>query len=75
MSGRDEIFDSSFVFLKERMDMILVQEPGALRLRRNEVEEEASADPGIKWNPIRNQDTSVHWSKEYIRWVRSTKRE
>jgi hypothetical protein len=24
MSGRDEIFDSSFVFLKKRMDVILV---------------------------------------------------
>ncbi len=48
-----EFVDCDFVFIEERMDVVLVQLPGSLGLRCDQPQEEECADPGIEWNPAK----------------------
>jgi hypothetical protein len=51
MGAADELLDLALVVLQERVDVVLVEEAGALRLRENEVGEEEEADPAVEGDP------------------------
>lgn len=59
VGGGDEVIDRSFVLLEERVDVRLVEQAGALRLREDEVEEEAEAEPCVERNPMKKEGMSV----------------
>lgn len=53
VGGGDEVVDGEFVFVEKGVDVGLVEVFGALRLREDEVEEEAKADPRVEGDPGR----------------------
>jgi len=55
MGRGDEIVDSEFVFVKERVYMVLVEDFGTLGGGEDEVEEEREADPRVERNPDKDE--------------------
>jgi hypothetical protein len=51
VGGGDEVVDCKLVVMEEGVEVLLVEDAGALGLRKNEVEEEEEAEPGVEWNP------------------------
>ena len=51
MGAGDEVVDLRLVVLEEGVDVVLVDDPRALRLRQDEVEQEAQADVAVERNP------------------------
>ena len=46
-----EIVNSDFVFMEEGVNVALVEDFGALRLREDEIEEETEPDPRVEGDP------------------------
>lgn len=44
--------------------MVLVDDPCALRLGKDEVEEETESEPGVEWDPIEYDLVSSAFRKE-----------
>lgn len=77
----DEFLDGGFVFFESRVDVFLVDVPGALGLGEDEVEEEEEAEVGVEGDPAEKplgpglneeragEDNPVHepWCK--LGWV------
>lgn len=51
MCGGDEVVDCELVVVQEGVDVLLVEDAGALGLWEDEVEEEKEAEPGVEWDP------------------------
>lgn len=47
----DELIDTVFIVLEERMDLFFVEDAGPLRLGQDEVEEEEESDVSVEGNP------------------------
>lgn len=48
----DQFLDGGFVFFQSRVDVFLVDVPGALGLGEDEVEEEEEAEVGVEGDPV-----------------------
>jgi hypothetical protein len=51
VGGGDEVVDGELVLVQEGVEVRLVEHAGALGLGRDEVEEEAGAEPGVERDP------------------------
>jgi len=47
----DEVVDCELVIAEEGVDVVLVDDSGALGLGEDEVEEETESKPGVEWDP------------------------
>lgn len=53
----DEVVDCEFVGLEEGVDVLSVEDFGALGLGEDEVEEEDEADPGVERDPEEDESS------------------
>ena len=51
MSRGYKVIDGEFIIVKERMDVLLVDDAGALCLWEDEVQEEEESEPGVERDP------------------------
>ena len=47
-----EVVDGKFIFVKERIDVLLIENTGTLGLWQDKVKEKEESKPGIEWNPV-----------------------